>query len=1008
MRNVGACEFSKDVHGSSQTKNKFPEKRNLAISEEHLTDVLKADWIHLAKSRGYEFTCEKFLSCANKQKAMIADGALLDEEFLENVVGGVGGFQKFAATVSLAIVGLSVMAPAVSASAAAATNTAAAPQTQIEWNVANEMKGSNEEKSTENEETESQKEGNTEIRASANLIFDENLSQLDLLEGNNLNKALQGAVSALLNLTAEDNEGGKYDYFKEVLSNAEVVNALVNIEGCMKNEALSEAQKQVKVISPLKTVKTALERANLKDNLLYSFADSMINEYKVILSRQVADEVIEKNRAEIEKKMGSESASFSASASTNAAKVDVYGTDVAIDVGFGVDFKEGSSETSFYTTSTGFNVNVSAGFDVIGLASVDVGTKIEFTRALIYQSLEQFLDTSFSEGKVSTLRLRVPSINEVAKTRDKMQKHEQKAISTLKTSAESMLKLLGIMAQKTDLVLPKVTRTQSATREKAVKDSVYAKATLGADTGVLKVLADAGFKVSGIVKETGRVAVTSVRHSFIELINDDCSASFGVDAAGLKDYLGTNNFNKVKEVTKLLSEGASEAEVVYLVKTIAHDLHDYNHCLSVMANETASKEDKRQSETKKYAKENNWLKGLHSGRLNMLKAGISIATTLKEHSSLSDNEEIKSAFKSLHIELDNLSKMQDFTKSARSSKKSAEFSTRHTGGSAEFGFSASISLNIPGAGEANISITSEDVKSQFDEQATHDITIAVKLPLGSGGILGRETLQKAIPKIQDKLMQSGNEKAADIANALNLVTPKFGRSSNVAGYALSEVGEAVAGVKNYVTINFCFTKLHSNDKENVSALPGQQLMTRSENTWALKYIKSAESKSVKAATGIDEVNLNAEATVSRATSRIGSDSLEFSANKFNVFAQTMQDSNHKKDVSDLWTSFKSGQKSQLKKIFKNMVKDNSNARYELQGFYNEILEESKESKNYESIKSTVDTAFSDFLSACGNFSRDTSEKNFEKASSAFDKVLKLNFEHNYMAGYNKRHAQLKK
>ena len=241
MTTVGIRGFYEKVYSNSEMKNKFLAKLNLVTSEENLKDVLESEIIPFAKSIGYDFTCEQFLSYIDEQKSMVEDGVLLDDEFLENVVGGMGGFQKFAATVSLAIVGLGVMAPAVSASAAAATNATAAPQTQIVYSIENEMKDSHEEKATENSVVEdastqedlhieeNQKGGGAGVSASANLIFDANLTELDLLQGNNLTKALQGAVSALLNLTAEDNVGGKYDHFKEALSNAKVVNALINI-----------------------------------------------------------------------------------------------------------------------------------------------------------------------------------------------------------------------------------------------------------------------------------------------------------------------------------------------------------------------------------------------------------------------------------------------------------------------------------------------------------------------------------------------------------------------------------------------------------------------------------------------------------------------------------------------------------------------------------------------------------------------------------------------------------
>ena len=920
---------------------------------------------------------------------------MADRDFEKDKVWYFGGFLKIATIISLSLVGLGVFAPHSQVSAAKTYNTSAAPQAQVELSIENDEKDSLEREKKSIDE-ESQKASSFERAASANLLFDANLTELDLLQGNNLAKALQGAVSALLNLTAEDNVGGKYDYFKDVLADAEVLRTLTNIDSCLKNDSLSDTQKQVKIISHLKTLKAALERANLTENLLYSFADSIGNEYKVIISRQVADEIIEKNRAEIEKKMGTESASFNASASTN---VNVEGVDIGI--GFGVNLKENSSETSFYQTRTGFSVDLSAGLGAVGIASVDVDTKMEISRALIYRSLEQFLDTEFSQGKISTLRLRVPSIKEVAEARSQMQKHEQKAILTLKTSVEPLLKILGVISQRTSLSLPNVTKTQSATREKSATGSVGVDAALGANSGILKALADAGFEVSASLEAGQSVSSTSVRHAFIELIGDDCSAGFGVNADELTSYLKTNDYKKVDEVKSLLKD-APESTVVLIAQTIAHDLHDYNHCLSVISNETASEEDRTLAKSKKKEMEKSWLSTFHKGRLNMLKTGISIATTLKEHDYSAESNETQKAFKNLHTELDNLSKMQFSTKSLRSSKRSAEFATTHTSTATEFGFGGKVSLSIPGAEEASINISSKNVKSQFDEHSTNDLTVEVKLPVVGNNIVGQKVLNKTIIKVQDKLLKTGNEYAIDIANGLKLLKNQFGLASNTVGYALNKVSSP-KNVKSYVTISFCFTKLQSNN--GYSALPSQKLVERPKAGWALKYIKSAEGKAVDVSSELDEVNIKASAAVTRATSVIGSDSIEFSTNKFNVFAQTMNDSNHKKDVSTLWTSFKSCQEAQFKKIFKNMAQSDSNVRYELQGLYNEILQESGHSN---AVTKVVDSAFTDFLEACGNFANDSSEANFKKASSAFDKVLKMNFEHNYMAGFNALHGTLKR
>lgn len=57
-----------------------------------------------------------------------------------------------------------------------------------------------------------------------------------------------------------------------------------------------------------------------------------------------------------------------------------------------------------------------------------------------------------------------------------------------------------------------------------------------------------------------------------------------------------------------------------------------------------------------------------------------------------------------------------------------------------------------------------------------------------------------------------------------------------------------------------------------------------------------------------------------------------------------------------------------------------------------------------STNNTVDEAFLNFLSACKDFSGDSSEENYVKASNFMDDVLQLNFEYSYVPSYNRLHS----
>lgn len=1003
------------------------EKLKLVSTEDELKEVREADIIPLAKKLGYSFTCEQLLNYEKEATEM------LNDEMLENVTGGAGGFSKFAGIVSLTVMGLNLLSPAISVSATG--NVSHAPRTQIERRVqtevaekemeledlenndGEELAGLEGNVATQEEQTADDPggdpHGNTATTAKQDQVsnFDANLEQLDLFEGENLDKALNNVLSKILKLTPEDNEGGKYDHFKDVLTNAGVINTLINVCECLDEVSLEKSAKQVQVALRLKNVEKALERAGLQEHSFYDFISSMRNAYKLLVSRQVADEVIEKYRGEIEKKMGSESTSASVSASASAT-ID----GVKVGVGFGASTSEGVHEKNFYRTTSGFSFDLSAGFAVPHLASLTVNDKVEFSRALIYRSLEQFLDTDVSEGKISSLRVRSPKINKVAKTRSEMQAREKEALSTVATSIEPYLKILDIISQDTKVALPTITKAQTATRKKTLQNTIGLSAAA-------KALTDAGLKVSADAGVNAGISRTTVRHAYLSIIDENCLPDVGVSADKLAEYLKADEFKKFNEVQALLQDVGSD-DVEAIAKTITGNLRDYNWSLSVLANENASKDEKSAAKDRKRAIEKDWLSTLHKGRLNMLKAGISLASTLRRAKALGNNETAQESFKELYSQLDTLSKMQTFTKSLRSSKKAAEFSTKHNADF--FGANGSLALNIPGAGESSINISYSNTNSDFADDTCQDITFDIKLPVIGNDIIGQEVLRETLSSLQTKLLSSSHHSAVLIGNAIKLLNTRFEPSLRALDYgtnegfssAVEKTAEKVvelgdgSGIKNYVTLSFYLTRSPSAGNSDI-ALPGEAFSKEPSIPFLLKRVKSTESKAIKVSASADELGFEASASVGRSASVIGTHSLNFPASRFNAFAFGMQDRAQKKDVSELWTGFKSGQKGQIKEIFKNIAEEAHNIRYELQCMYNSILRGVDSSSKLNPIKratlkNTVNTAFIAFLSACKAFSGDDSEEeNFASASSALDEVLKLNFEHNYMADYNKVNNPLK-
>ena len=810
--------------------------------------------------------------------------------------------------------------------------------------------------------------------------------QLDLFERDNLNKVLKGVISAIAKLTPEDSEGGKYEHFKEILANTDVMNTLVNVCECIDDLSLDASSKQVQVALRLKNAEKALERAGLQEHYFYGFISSMRNAYKVLVYRQVADEIIEKYRGEIEKKMGTESASTSVSANASA---NIEGIEVG--VGFGASASEGVHEKNFYRTTSGFSFDLSAGFAVPHLASLTANDKVEFSRALIYRSLEQFLDTDASEGKISSLRVRSPKINKVAKARSEMQAREKEALSTVATSIEPYLKILGIISQDTKIALPTITKAQTATREKTLQNTIGLSAAT-------KALTDAGLKVSADAGVNVGVSQTSVRHAYLSLIDEDCFPDVGVSSKKLAEYLKADEFKKFNEVEGLLRDAGAD-DVESLAKTITGNLRDYNWSLSVLANENASISEKYAAKERERAIEKDWLSTLHKSRLNMLKAGISLAATLRTSTALKDNEMVKESFKELYSQLVTLSKMQTFTKGLSSSKKSAEFSTKHTSKFA--GVNASLALNIPGFKASEVDISYVDTRSELEYNSGKDLTFSVKVPIVNGKIVGTKIVRETLEKVQLKLQASNQKLALIFADGIKILSTKFEPTIASLGYDIISVVNTnflrdSAAAKKYITISFYLTSIPAFDMVSIP-LPGQKLYLQPQNPWTLKIVKTSVPNGLNFSLPFEEVDVSACATVSRSSAVIGTDSLSFPISRFNAFAASLKDSAQKKEVSELWTIFKNGQASQFKEIFKNISQSGSNVRYELQCMYNRILTgvNSKSKLNLSkrsTLKRSIESIFEGLLTSCYNFSRNDSEENFSKASQSLDRVLKLNFE----------------
>ena len=102
----------------------------------------------------------------------------------------------------------------------------------------------------------------------------------------------------------------------------------------------------------------------------------------------------------------------------------------------------------------------------------------------------------------------------------------------------------------------------------------------------------------------------------------------------------------------------------------------------------------------------------------------------------------------------------------------------------------------------------------------------------------------------------------------------------------------------------------------------------------------------------------------------------------------------------MWNDFKNGQLSRFKDLIIKLSYKTSNVRYELQNLYNQTL--------INHLQNSVDITekFKNLLDACNRYAIQNSSDNLEKALSALDKIMALNYDYNYLLEFNKIHKKI--
>lgn len=829
----------------------------------------------------------------------------------------------------------------------------------------------------------------------------EEIVSLDIFLKQNLNVTLKNGLLFILDDKNTSFIDNKQSLNECILQNDLLCDYIKKIVSLIDSKEISESDKQFQILRRLTNMKNFMkvDKSISETNNFFKFISAMQHTYKTVISRKVANDILSENRTKIEKTMGSQSASSDAQLSTSA---NIDG--VILGISAGIQKAESTTETSFYTIDSSANVGVSVGVGLQKYLSLSVEDNIAFTHSLILYSLEQFLDASLKDGKLSSLELREPDIKKIADSRKEMQKKEKKLLSLMQNSIEWYLKASEIVPQNVNLKWPNITEAKSGDKKNTISSTISANAAASC-------LASAGMNVSKSTQEA-----TIYTHSkFLNLIEKDCSPSvYGESAETISKFLKQNKIKKYKEIKSFveeyiskhpdLSDDKKNEMISALISNLTGDIKIYNNALSVLADENASKEQKANAKKTKNETEKYWIKTskisrLGKGRLEILKTAIALAAYLSELSTSENNIPL---LEKLYNEIEHLTKMQAFSKNT--SKQKAEYSTSRKCYTSDVTGKAYFKIPIIGTNSLCISYTENIGDASFD--TNKDITIQTQIPMIGDKALGTHSIRENFKKIIESVSKTKNNPfAPELEKSLSLLDSNFENILKSLGIDIPIGIPDHFNISKYMLLNFYLTRTDKTGEDYVPLpLPESEIpIILSNNEWVLKLIKRIDTASANINIGIDDIgSIALSSKIGKASAKIGNNTLTFIINKFNLLNTGLDDNITTKEMSEniIWQDFKKAQSEELTKLFIN-INEKTNARYELQCIWNAIVKNI--SKNKEQYQNAYKD-FANFLTACKNLSENNSKENFDNTSKLFDKILKLNYDFNYMPELSNLHS----
>ncbi len=820
------------------------------------------------------------------------------------------------------------------------------------------------------------------------LIFKNNRNTLDIFEKNNLKTILIQGIDFILNDESTPYIDKKSDINDNILKDSLLCECIKSTKNYLVSIENETEFTNIEILKRLKSIEKLIEINDEipKTNIFYKFISGVKDAYQTLISRKIASKILESERCGVEDKIGSESASTSGTISTSASTGPVN-----FGISIGQDFEESDSEKSFYRIDSSKNINLSIGTGLKKYLSANTEFNTQITNSLVFYSLEQFLDSYSKNKTISSIELREPEIKKIINSRNSMQQAEVNLISKIKTSIENYLKISCIIPQNASCELPSVTQSVNDAKESSIKAS-----------GNLSATADCFVSLGMSVSQSSKYVDSSIKHPFINLIERDGSPSYYSENSNqILHFLKSEKTAKFVETKNNLENYETNSEIFsIIVSNITGDLRRYNNSLYIISNKNNSKSDHHDALKLKKAIEKSWLNNSRlnassSGRLLMLKTSISLIAYLRNYAQTSEDFEM---LKKLYDEIENLSKMQIFSRSLKN--KSAKFSTSRK--TRINSVSGNLSFEVPVVGTASLNVDYDDSVGEAYFDTSKNLTISMSLPMFGNRVLGKHNIKIKFQDIMKKLSENkANPFANEFKEALNLIEPEIYDILKSYGINKSVSIPGILSNKKYLTLIFYLTQSGKNDHVSpIVPLPGDnQPIVKNKNEWTLKLIKRVDSSLTKLKIGLDDYgSTNISNSVGKSSAIIGTDTLSFIKNKYNVFAMGLNDKEN--ESNHMWNDFKNGQLSCFKDLIIKISHKTSNVRYELQKLYNQTL------MNHLQNSVEITETFKNLLNACDNYAIQNSPDNLEKALSALDKIMALNYDYNYLIEFNKIHKKI--